>query len=113
MGEALVVAEVEVGFGAVVGDEDFAVLEGAHGAGVDVEVGVELHEVDAESAGLEQAADGGGGEAFAERRHDAAGYKDVLCRHVRDLFCVGIGLYPVGTLKYIAGVCGGARIVLL
>ena len=86
VGEAFVVAEVEVGLGAVVGDEDFAVLEGRHGAGVDVEVGVELHEVDAEAAGFEEAADGGCGETFAERRHDSAGYKDVLCRHVRDLF---------------------------
>jgi hypothetical protein len=50
VGEALVVAEVEVGLGAVVGDEDLAVLEGRHGAGVDVEVGVELHQVDAEAA---------------------------------------------------------------
>jgi len=60
-----VVAEVEVGLGAVVGDEDFAVLEGRHGAGVDVEVGVELHEVDAESAGLEQAANRGCGKTFS------------------------------------------------
>ncbi len=59
VGEALVVAEVEVGFGAVVGDEDFAVLEGRHGAGVDVEIRVELHQVDFEPAAFEQAADGG------------------------------------------------------
>ena len=32
-GEALVVAEVEVGLGAVVGDEDLAVLVGAHRPG--------------------------------------------------------------------------------
>jgi hypothetical protein len=37
--EALVVAEVEVGLLAVLGHEDLAVLEGAHGARVDVEVG--------------------------------------------------------------------------
>ena len=36
--EALVVADVEVGLGAVLGDEDLAVLERAHRAGVDVEV---------------------------------------------------------------------------
>ncbi len=65
VGEALVMAEVEVGLGAVVGDEDLAVLEGRHGAGVDVEVGVELHEVDAESAGLKQAADRGRSETFS------------------------------------------------
>ena len=33
VGEALVVAQVEVGLRAVVGDEDLAVLEGRHGAG--------------------------------------------------------------------------------
>ena len=34
--------DVEVGLGAVLGDEHLAVLERVHGAGVDVEVGVEL-----------------------------------------------------------------------
>ena len=58
VGEALVVAQIEVGFGAVVGDKDFAVLEGRHGSGIDVEIGVELHHVDAQAAALEQAADG-------------------------------------------------------
>ena len=42
--EALVVPEVEVGLSAVVRDEHLAVLVGAHGAGVDVEVRVELLE---------------------------------------------------------------------
>ena len=41
-GEALVMAEVEVRLGPVVGHEDFPVLIGAHRAGIDVEVGVEL-----------------------------------------------------------------------
>src|SRR5262245_65577588 len=35
-GEALVMAEIEIGLGAVVGDEDLAVLVGAHGSRVDV-----------------------------------------------------------------------------
>ena len=65
VGEALVVAEVEVGFRAVVGDKDLAVLEGRHGSGIDVEVGVELHHVDAEAAALKQAADGGCRETLA------------------------------------------------
>ncbi len=100
VGEALVVAEVEVGLGAVVGDEDLAVLEGRHGAGVDVEVGVKLHEVDLEPACFEEAADGGCGEALAEGRHDSACYKDVLCRHVRDLFIYVFNLCVVCTIKY-------------
>ena len=65
VGEALVVAEVEVGLSAVVGDEDLAVLEGRHGAGIDVEVGIELHQVDAQAAALKQAADGGRRETLA------------------------------------------------
>ncbi len=40
--EALVVAQVEVGLGAVVGDEHLAVLERTHGARIDVQIGVEL-----------------------------------------------------------------------
>ena len=44
--EALVVAEVEVGLGAVVEHEDLAVLERVHRARVDVDVRVELLEDD-------------------------------------------------------------------
>ena len=40
--EALIVAQVQVSLGAVVGDKDLSVLVGAHGAGVHVEVGVQL-----------------------------------------------------------------------
>ena len=40
--EALVVAEVEVGLGAVVGDEHLAVLKRTHRAGIDVQVRIEL-----------------------------------------------------------------------
>ena len=76
--EALVVAQVEVGLGAVLGDEDLAVLVRAHGAGVDVDVRVELLARDLEAAGLEQAPDGRRGDALAQARHDAAGDEDVL-----------------------------------
>ena len=55
-GEALVVAEVEVGLRPVVGDEDLAVLIGAHGPRIDVEIGVELAEPDLVAARLQQRA---------------------------------------------------------
>ncbi len=51
--EALVVAEIEVGLGAVLGDEDFAVLERAHGPRIHVEVGIQLDHRDFEAAGFE------------------------------------------------------------
>ena len=56
-GEALVMAEVEVGLGAVVGDEHLAVLVGRHGAGVDVEIGVELAQADLVATRLQQRAE--------------------------------------------------------
>ena len=55
--EALVVAEIEIGFGAVVGHEDFAMLKRRHRSGIDVQIGIELLQVDLEPAALEQAAD--------------------------------------------------------
>ena len=45
-GESLVVAYVEIGFGAVVGHEDLAVLIRAHRARVHVQIRVELEESD-------------------------------------------------------------------
>ena len=53
-GKALVVSEIEVGLGAVVGDVDLAVLIGAHGARIDVDVGIQLAQAHLEPAPLEQ-----------------------------------------------------------
>ena len=55
-GEALVMAEVEVGLGAVVGDEHFAVLGRAHRARIDVEIRVELAQADGVAARLQKRA---------------------------------------------------------
>ena len=52
-GEALVVAEVQIGFRAVVGDEHLAVLVGAHSAGINVEIGVQLAQTDLVAPRLE------------------------------------------------------------
>mmetsp|Transcript_36984 Transcript_36984/g.78100 ORF Transcript_36984/g.78100 Transcript_36984/m.78100 type:complete len:288 (+) Transcript_36984:378-1241(+) len=76
--EALVVPEVEVGFAAVVENVGFAVFEGAHGAGVDVEVGVDFDGGDAEAAALEHASHGRDGDALAEAGDDASCDYDVL-----------------------------------
>ena len=56
-GEALVMAEVEVGLGAVVGDEHLAVLVGRHRARIDVEIGVELAQPHRIAARLQQRAE--------------------------------------------------------
>ncbi len=64
--EALVVADVEIGLGAVLGDEDLAVLERAHRSRIDVQVRVELLHLHLEPARLEQPPERRRGDALAE-----------------------------------------------
>src|ERR1700691_5057889 len=75
--EAFVVPEVEIGFGAVVGDENFAVLIGRHGAGMNVDVGIALLQGDTKTAAFEQAAHGGRCYAFPERSNHGTRHKNV------------------------------------
>src|SRR6266581_6304625 len=76
--EALVVAQIEVGLGAVLGDEHLPVLEGAHRAGVDVDVRVELEEGDFDAARLEDRGEGGGGYPLPQRGNHAARHEHIL-----------------------------------
>ena len=76
--EPFVVAQVEVGLGAIVGDVDLAVLVRAHRPRIDVDVRVEFLHRDSVAVAFEQTADGGGCQALAERRHHATGHEDVL-----------------------------------
>ena len=80
VGEALVVAQVEVRLGAVVGDIHLAVLIRAHRARIDVDIRIELLQGDLVAVTFEQRADRGGGQPLAERRDDAAGHEDVFHR---------------------------------
>ena len=78
VGEPLVMAEVEVGFRAVVEHINFAVLIRVHRAGIHVEIGVELLQRDLEAAVFEQRAERRRRQAFAQRTHHTAGYKNVF-----------------------------------
>ena len=82
VGEPLVVPEVQIGLGAVLGDEDLAVLEGAHGPGVHVEIGVALLQRHPHSARLQQGPERRGRDPLAETRHHAPGHEDVLHRRL-------------------------------
>jgi hypothetical protein len=55
--EPLVMAQIEIGLGAVVVHEHLTVLVGRHGAGIDVDIGVELAQPDLITAGLQQRAE--------------------------------------------------------
>ena len=87
-GEALVVAKIEVGLRAVVGHEHLTVLVRAHGAGIDIEIGVELPQADGITAGLKERAESGGCEALAKRGDHAAGDEDVPLHGIRHYRCI-------------------------
>ena len=76
--EAFVVSQVEVGLVAVHGDVALAVLIGVQRARVDVDVRVELLDGYVVAAGLQQLADGGGDDAFAQGGGHSAGDENVL-----------------------------------
>lgn len=76
--EALIVAKVEVGFGAVFGDEHLAMLERAHGARIDVDVRIELEHGHGKTARFQNCCDGCSSNAFTQRGHNPAGHENVL-----------------------------------
>ena len=83
--EALVMAEVEVGFGAVFGHIHLAVLIRAHGAGVDIDIGIELLGGHLQSPCFEQPAQGCRRDPLSEAGNHAAGHKNIFC-HLCHLF---------------------------
>ena len=93
--EALIVSQVQIGLGAVFGDIDLSVLIRAHGAGVHVDIGVQLLCRDLQSPGLQQPAQRRGSNALAKTGHHAAGNENILChvcslRIFRDLYKIFI-----------------------
>ncbi len=75
-GEALIMAQIEIGLRAVIGDIDLAMLERAHRARIDIQIGIELAQTDLVAARLKQRAEGGGRQTFSEGRDHAAGDED-------------------------------------
>ena len=86
IGKALVVAQIQIGLGAVIGDEHLAVLVGAHGARVHVQVGIQLLVGHLQAALLQQTAQGSGGDALAKAGNHATGDKNVFHRHGKASF---------------------------
>jgi hypothetical protein len=78
--ESLVVAQVQVGLAAIVGDEDFAMLMVSQIAWIYIEIGVELLDRDGEAARLEDSADGRSSDPLTDGAHYPARDEDVL-RH--------------------------------
>jgi hypothetical protein len=81
VGEAFVVAKVEVSLRTVFGNENFAVLVGAHGARIDIQVRVAFLNGDLETATFEETTDRGSCNALTKRRNNPASNKDIFWRH--------------------------------
>jgi hypothetical protein len=71
-------AEIQIGFRAVVQNIDLAMLVGAHRAGVDVQVGIEFLQRHFESAILQQSSQRRRGQPFAQRTYHTARDKNVF-----------------------------------
>ena len=82
-GETLVMAEVEVGLGAVVGDEHLAVLRRTHRAGIDVQIGVELAQARRIAARLQQRRQRRRSQTLAKRGNHAARDEDIARHGIR------------------------------
>ena len=63
---AFVVAQIKVCFSAVVGHEHFAMLERVHGAGIHVDIGIQLLDGHRKAARLQQRPQRRGRQAFAQ-----------------------------------------------
>src|SRR5271154_3767507 len=76
--KSFVVPQVQIRFGAIIRNKNFAMLIGRHGAGINVQVGIALLEGNFKSAAFEQAGHGGRRYAFAERRNHATRHKHIF-----------------------------------
>ena len=80
--EALVMTQIEVGLGTIIGDEAFAVLIGAHRARINVQIGVEFAKANRVTSGLKESTQSRRRKPFAQRGHHATGDENVPCHGV-------------------------------
>ena len=74
--------QIQVGFGSVIRHEHLAVLQRAHGAGIHVDIRIQLLRSHLQAAGFQQTAQAGCCDALAQAGDHAASNKNVLCRHI-------------------------------
>ena len=77
-------SQIQVGFRTVIGHVNLPVLIGAHGARVDIDIGVQLLCRNLQSARLQQTSQRRRCNALAQSGHHTAGYKNIF-GHMRFL----------------------------
>ena len=79
--ETFIMTQVKIGLRTVIGDKDFAVLNRIHGAGVNVDVGVEFLHGHFVASGLQQTAKGSCRNSFSQSGNNTARNKNVFYWH--------------------------------
>lgn len=71
-------SQIEVGFGSVIGDENLAVLNGIHCAGVNIKIWVEFLSGNFKTARFQKSAEGCRSDSLAESGNYTSGDKNIL-----------------------------------
>ena len=79
--ESFIVSEIEVGFSAVIGNENFSVLDRVHGTRIDVDVRIEFLHGNFVAAGFQKTSQGCGSDSLSETGNNTASDEDVFYRH--------------------------------
>ena len=77
--EPLVMTKVEIGFRAIIRDENFAVLIGRHCSRIDVQIRIQFPQTDRISAGLKKGPQSRRRKPFAQGGHHATSDKNIPC----------------------------------
>ena len=75
-------SQIQIRFRTVIGDKHLAVLEGAHGTGIHIEIGVELLDRHLQTTLLEEPSQTGCRDALAKAGYHAAGHEDIFNCHI-------------------------------
>ena len=79
--ESFIMPQIQVGFRTVLGHIHLAMLIGAHGARVNIDIGIQLLRGDLQTSGFQQPPQGSGGDPFAKAGDHTAGHKYIF-RHI-------------------------------
>ena len=84
--EALVVAKVQIGLGAIVGNKNLTMLDRVHGTRINIDVRVEFLHGYFVAARFQQTPKGCSCDTFTEAGNNAAGNENILYRHGKTSF---------------------------
>jgi len=62
----LIMAQIQIRFRSIICDKYFPVLERAHGAGINIDIGIQFQKIDFKPTGLQQTTDRSAGQPFSQ-----------------------------------------------